>query len=182
MVSNRVHLGRAKTLLVMALTAAVILTVSYLANRPAAGGGLTLAGLSTGAAGPAPEVGKPAPNFTATTLEGAKVTLQRPPRPPGLADLRGPLVPAVPSGEPGHRGRLREVPRAGPEGSVGCHQRQQVGHRKLCEADRPHVSEDRRLQRRDRIPLPDRRHPLSLLHRQLRDPARDQDLRLSTRR
>ncbi len=80
MVSNRVHLGRAKTLLVMALTAAVILTVSYLANRPAAGGSLTLTGLSTGGAGPAPEVGKLAPNFTATTLEGAKVT---------LSDLRG---------------------------------------------------------------------------------------------
>jgi len=60
----------------MGIAAAAILTVSYLANRPAAGGSLTLAGLSTGGAGPAPEVGKPAPNFTATTLEGAKVTLR----------------------------------------------------------------------------------------------------------
>jgi len=76
MARSRTHLSRAKTLLVMGFVAVVILTVSYLANRPAAGGSLTLAGLSTGGAGPAPEVGKPAPNFTATTLEGAKVTLR----------------------------------------------------------------------------------------------------------
>jgi peroxiredoxin len=75
MARSKTHLSRAKTLLVMGVTAAVILAVSYLANRPAARGGLTLAGLSTGAAGPAPEVGKQAPNFAATTLEGAKVTL-----------------------------------------------------------------------------------------------------------
>ena len=75
MARSRTHLSRAKTLLVMGVTAAVILAVSYLANRPATHGGLTLAGLSTGAAGSAPEVGKAAPNFTATTLEGAKVTL-----------------------------------------------------------------------------------------------------------
>ncbi len=73
--SERTRLSRAKTLLVMGVTAAVILAVSWLANRPAAHGGLTLAGLSVGGAGPAPEVGKPAPNFTATTLEGTKVTL-----------------------------------------------------------------------------------------------------------
>jgi cytochrome c biogenesis protein CcmG, thiol:disulfide interchange protein DsbE len=75
MARSRTHLSRAKTLLVMGVVAVVILAVSYLANRPAAGGSLTLVGLSTGGAGPAPEVGKPAPNFTATTLEGAKVTL-----------------------------------------------------------------------------------------------------------
>jgi cytochrome c biogenesis protein CcmG/thiol:disulfide interchange protein DsbE len=76
MARSRAHLSRAKTLLVMGVVAVVILAVSYAANRPAAHGSLTLAGLSTGAAGPAPEVGKPAPNFTATTLEGAKVTLR----------------------------------------------------------------------------------------------------------
>jgi len=75
MASGRIHLSRAKTLLVIGVTAAAILAVSYLANRPAARGGLTLAGLSVSGAGPAPEVGKPAPNFTATTIEGAKVTL-----------------------------------------------------------------------------------------------------------
>ena len=76
MARSRAQLSRAKTLLVMGVVAVVILTVSYAANRPAAHGSLTLAGLSTGGAGPAPEVGKPAPNFTATTIEGAKVTLR----------------------------------------------------------------------------------------------------------
>ena len=75
MARSKTHLSRAKTLLVIGVTAAAILAVSYLANRPAAHGGLTLVGMSIGGAGPAPEVGKPAPNFTATTIEGAKVTL-----------------------------------------------------------------------------------------------------------
>jgi len=75
MASNRAHLSRPKTLLVMGVTAAVILAVSYLANRPAAGGSLTSVVLSGGATGPAPEVGRTAPDFTATTIEGAKVTL-----------------------------------------------------------------------------------------------------------
>lgn len=68
--------SRAWTVSVMGVTAAVILVVSYLANRPASGGGFTSVVL-TGAtsSGPAPEVGKPAPDFTATTLEGRKVTL-----------------------------------------------------------------------------------------------------------
>jgi cytochrome c biogenesis protein CcmG/thiol:disulfide interchange protein DsbE len=73
---GRTHLSRSKTLLVMGVTAVVILAVSYLTNRPATHGGLTLAGLSTGAAGPAPVVGMAAPNFTATMMEGAKVTLR----------------------------------------------------------------------------------------------------------
>lgn len=62
----------------MGVTAVAILAVSYLANRPAAGGGgLTSVVLSGRASGPAPEVGEPAPDFTATTVEGAKVTLSR---------------------------------------------------------------------------------------------------------
>jgi len=76
MARGRTHLSRSKTLLVMGVTAVVILAVSYLTNRPATHGGLTLAGLSTGAAGPAPVVGMAAPNFTATMMEGAKVTLR----------------------------------------------------------------------------------------------------------
>jgi cytochrome c biogenesis protein CcmG, thiol:disulfide interchange protein DsbE len=60
----------------MVVTAAVILAVSYLANKPASGGGsLTSVVLSGHASGPAPEVGKPAPDFSATTVEGSKVTL-----------------------------------------------------------------------------------------------------------
>lgn len=70
--------GRARTLLVMGVTAVVILAVSYLANRPAAGGGsFTSVVLSGAATGPAPEIGKPAPDFTATTIEGEKVTLSK---------------------------------------------------------------------------------------------------------
>jgi peroxiredoxin len=61
----------------MGVTAVAILAVSYIANRPAAGGGggLTSVVLSGSASGPAPEVGKAAPDFGATSVEGAKVTL-----------------------------------------------------------------------------------------------------------
>jgi peroxiredoxin len=62
----------------MGVTAVAILAVSYLANRPVAGGsGLTSVVLSGRASGPAPEVGEPAPDFTATTIEGDEVTLSR---------------------------------------------------------------------------------------------------------
>lgn len=64
------------TVLVMGVTAVAILAVSYLANRPAEGGGsFTEVVLSGRATGPAPEMGRPAPDFTATTIEGEKVTL-----------------------------------------------------------------------------------------------------------
>lgn len=59
----------------MGVTAAAILAVSYLANRSGAGGSFTSVVLAGRATGPAPEVGKPAPDFTATTIEGKKVTL-----------------------------------------------------------------------------------------------------------
>jgi cytochrome c biogenesis protein CcmG/thiol:disulfide interchange protein DsbE len=73
---SKLRRSRAWTLLVLAATAVVILAVSYLANRPAAGGSsLTSVVLAGHASGPPPEVGKPAPDFTATTLEGAKTTL-----------------------------------------------------------------------------------------------------------
>jgi cytochrome c biogenesis protein CcmG, thiol:disulfide interchange protein DsbE len=62
----------------MVVTAAVILAVSYLANKPASGGAsLTSVVLSGRASGPAPEVGKPAPDFSATTIEGSRVTLSK---------------------------------------------------------------------------------------------------------
>lgn len=59
----------------MVVTAAVILAVSYLANRPASGGGFTEVVLAGRSSGPAPEIGKPAPGFSATTLEGRQVSL-----------------------------------------------------------------------------------------------------------
>jgi peroxiredoxin len=68
--------SRSWTVAVMVVTAIVILAVSYLANKPASGGGsLTSVVLAGHASGPAPEVGKPAPDFSATTMEGSKVTL-----------------------------------------------------------------------------------------------------------
>jgi peroxiredoxin len=62
----------------MGVTAVAILAVSYLANGPqAGGGGLTSVVLSGSAAGPAPEVGKSAPDFSATTIAGEKVKLSK---------------------------------------------------------------------------------------------------------
>jgi peroxiredoxin len=62
----------------MGVTAVAILAVSYMANRPAAGGrGLTSVVLSGSASGPAPEVGEAAPDLAATTVEGAKVALSK---------------------------------------------------------------------------------------------------------
>jgi cytochrome c biogenesis protein CcmG/thiol:disulfide interchange protein DsbE len=68
--------GRRVTLLIVGVTATAILAASYVTNRPAAeGGSFTEVILSGRATGPAPEVGKPAPDFTATTMEGKQVTL-----------------------------------------------------------------------------------------------------------
>lgn len=62
----------------MGVTAVVILAVSYLANRPAEGGSsLTSVVLAGSSAGPAPEVGETAPDFSATTIDGKKVTLSK---------------------------------------------------------------------------------------------------------
>lgn len=73
---SKLRRSRVWTLLVLALTAAAILAVSYAANRPAAGGSsLSSVVLGSRPSGPPPEAGKPAPGFTATTLEGAKLDL-----------------------------------------------------------------------------------------------------------
>jgi peroxiredoxin len=61
----------------MVVTTVVILAVTYTADKPASGGSFTSVVLSGGASGPAPEIGQPAPNFTATTIEGKKVTLRQ---------------------------------------------------------------------------------------------------------
>jgi cytochrome c biogenesis protein CcmG/thiol:disulfide interchange protein DsbE len=69
--------SRARTVAIMGVTAVAILAVSYFANKPAAGGSFTSIVLAGRATGPAPEIGKPAPDFTATTLEGEKITLSK---------------------------------------------------------------------------------------------------------
>lgn len=63
------------TLLVLAVTAAVVVAGTYLVQKPksAAGSGVTSVSIS-GAAAP-PKVGKVPPDFTATTADGQKVTL-----------------------------------------------------------------------------------------------------------
>ncbi len=70
--------SRAGTLGIMAVTAVLIMAAAYLTNKNTAnGGGLTSVSLSGGAKGPAPKVGKPAPDFTAFTVDGKKVKLSQ---------------------------------------------------------------------------------------------------------
>lgn len=73
--------SRIATLGVMGVTAAIIFAVAYLANQPAAtSGGVTSVTLTGAAAGEAPTVGKTAPDFAATTVDGDPIK---------LSDLRG---------------------------------------------------------------------------------------------
>lgn len=77
-----VRRGRVGTIAIMSVTAVIILAVTYLTNRSttANGSGLTSVVLQGRASGPAPIVGKSAPDFTAKTIDGSNVT---------LSDLRG---------------------------------------------------------------------------------------------
>ena len=68
--------SRARTLVVMAITAVVIAAVAFAVNQPkAAAGDLTGVTLSGEASGAAPTVGQPAPDFRATTVDGRTVRL-----------------------------------------------------------------------------------------------------------
>ncbi len=68
--------SRIGTLVIMGVTAAIILGVVYVVNKPAAGkSGLTSVVLSGRAMGPAPTVGRQAPDFTARTVDGETVSL-----------------------------------------------------------------------------------------------------------
>jgi len=67
---------RVRTLAVMAITAAIIAAVVFIVNQPtAAAGDVTNVTLSGSAAGQAPVVGQPAPDFVATTVDGRTVHL-----------------------------------------------------------------------------------------------------------
>ncbi len=62
----------------MGVTAVVIIAVVFLANQPSgktAAEGLTSVSLTGAAGGAAPEIGKPAPDFTAATADGTTFTL-----------------------------------------------------------------------------------------------------------
>jgi peroxiredoxin len=72
----RVGQSRGATLAIMAVTAVIIAAVAFMVNQPAAGaGGVTSVTLTGDASGEAPTVGKPAPDFTATTIDGKTVKL-----------------------------------------------------------------------------------------------------------
>ena len=73
---GRVGQSRLGTLIVLAVTAAIVMVGAYLVDRPA---DAKTAGVSAvdvgGGDGPAPKVGSPAHDFTATTVDGKKVSL-----------------------------------------------------------------------------------------------------------
>jgi cytochrome c biogenesis protein CcmG/thiol:disulfide interchange protein DsbE len=80
---RRTRESRLGTLAVLVVTALVVWAGAQALNRPVAqdsGGGQTTAVTLTGAAASAPEVGRTAPDFTATTTDGTTVS---------LASLRG---------------------------------------------------------------------------------------------
>jgi cytochrome c biogenesis protein CcmG/thiol:disulfide interchange protein DsbE len=73
--------SRARTLAIMTITAVVIATVAYIVNQPnAAAGGVTSVTLTGAATGEAPNIGRPAADFRATTVDG---------RPISLSDFKG---------------------------------------------------------------------------------------------
>lgn len=73
--TTRARQGRLTTIVIMAVTAAVIGVVAFVVNQPATtADGVTQVTL-TGAVGAAPEVGKPAPDFLAQTVDGKTVKL-----------------------------------------------------------------------------------------------------------
>jgi peroxiredoxin len=80
---KRSRRSRITSVVLMAVTAVVIVAVVILANQPGNSGntasseGLTSVTLPGAATGAAPEVGKPAPDFTATTAAGTAITLSK---------------------------------------------------------------------------------------------------------
>jgi cytochrome c biogenesis protein CcmG/thiol:disulfide interchange protein DsbE len=69
--------SRITSLVLIGITAVVIIAVVFLTNQPTktVSDGLTSVTLTGAAGGAAPEVGKPAPDFTALAADGTKVTL-----------------------------------------------------------------------------------------------------------
>jgi thiol-disulfide isomerase/thioredoxin len=70
--AGRTRLG---TLIVMAVTAALLLVVAFAVNQPAGASGVTTINVSAVAGGNPPEVGKPAPDFQALLVDGTPVSL-----------------------------------------------------------------------------------------------------------
>ena len=75
---QRIRESRLGTLLVLAMTAAVVVVGAYLVDRPAAAElGVQAVELSGPGGGAAPKIGSPAQDFTATTVDGAQVSLSK---------------------------------------------------------------------------------------------------------
>jgi cytochrome c biogenesis protein CcmG, thiol:disulfide interchange protein DsbE len=77
---QRIRESRLGTVLVLAVTAAIVMVGAYLVQRPAANattgvaGGTTATNVVAGD-GPAPKIGSPAQDFSATTVDGKQVSL-----------------------------------------------------------------------------------------------------------
>jgi cytochrome c biogenesis protein CcmG/thiol:disulfide interchange protein DsbE len=73
---QRIRESRLGSLLVLAVTAAIVMGGAYLVDRPAAAApGTTAVAISGTGSGSAPKVGSAAPDFTATTVAGKAVSL-----------------------------------------------------------------------------------------------------------
>src|SRR5665811_1873785 len=73
---QRIRESRLGTLLVLAVTAAIVVGGAYLVERPtASAAALTAIALSGPTDGAPPQIGSPAQDFTATTVDGKKVSL-----------------------------------------------------------------------------------------------------------
>lgn len=74
----RIRHSRLGTLTVLAVTTILVLAAAYLLDRPdAAADAVTPVQLSGAQSGPPPQVGKPAPELTATTIDGQQITLSQ---------------------------------------------------------------------------------------------------------
>lgn len=76
-VSRRTRIAESRfgTLMVLAVTAVLVMAGAYLVNRPDPARGGVVAVRLTGSRGAAPEVGRTVQDFTATTVEGQKISL-----------------------------------------------------------------------------------------------------------
>ena len=73
---QRIRESRGGTLLVLGVTATIVIVGAYMMDRPAsAASGLQAISLSGPTDGAPPKIGTPAQDFTATTVNGTKVSL-----------------------------------------------------------------------------------------------------------
>jgi peroxiredoxin len=73
---QRIRESRGGTLLVLGVTATIVIVGAYMMDRPAsAASGLRAISLSGPTDGAPPKIGTPAQDFTATTVDGTKVSL-----------------------------------------------------------------------------------------------------------